>query len=162
MELDHSADGDERASLLGRPDVSQSSVKALRDPDQSWVLYEALLLVFLFQAGVALPVVPSTSILENALCSRLHGSLRDCKDEAVQSRLAMLKGVSSFVSLIPGTPYASSQHGPTADTNFGAFCVGAKASFSQFHMVLSQTSKARVLSLCYRFLESCWERRGWL
>ena len=70
--------------------------------------YLALALIALFQAGLAAPVVSAAALMEDALCRAQNGSLRDCKNEAVQSQLAMLRGVASLTLLIPGTDCAQS------------------------------------------------------
>lgn len=102
MTTDQESDEDEQTPLLLPPEASRSPDEASSDVGSRAAFYLALALIGLFQAGLAASVVPATALMENALCERQNGSLRDCKGEAVQSELAMLKGIASLTLLIPG------------------------------------------------------------
>lgn len=102
MATDQGSHEDEQTPLLLPPEASPSPDEASSDAGSRSAFYLALALIGLFQAGLAAPVVPATALMENALCQRQNGSLRDCKGDAVQSKLAMLKGIASLTALIPG------------------------------------------------------------
>jgi len=94
-------DTDEQTPLLSPPETF--AVPSKKDVGSKPAFYLSLALIGLFQAGLAAPVVPATALMENILCRRLHdGSISNCKDEAVQSELAMLKGITSLTFLVPG------------------------------------------------------------
>ncbi|OIW32352.1 MFS general substrate transporter [Coniochaeta ligniaria NRRL 30616] len=93
---------DEQTPLLLPPETSTPPNEASDHVGSRAAFYLALALIALFQAGLAAPVVSAAALMEDALCRRQNGSLRDCKDEAVQSQLAMLRGVASLTFLIPG------------------------------------------------------------
>jgi len=106
-----SADGafpdepDERSRLLA---AGEGNAKPERK--RALAFYLALSLIFLVQAGIAAAIAPTTAILESQICERYYGSSEastqpvDCKVETVQSRLAMMRGVASMTSMIPGKP----------------------------------------------------------
>lgn len=89
---------DERRPLLSPPQQRTGKPTA--------VFYLLLCVVFLFHIGITAPVVPSTAILDDALCWRRgdllpgHGCVDDTS--SVQSRIAVLQGVMSFTALILG------------------------------------------------------------
>lgn len=96
-------DEDEQTSLLSPPESNSTRDGTSSDVGNRSAFFLALALIALLQAGLIAPVVSSTGLMENVICQREHGSLRDCKAEDVQSKLAMLKGIASLTSLIPGT-----------------------------------------------------------
>jgi len=102
MTVDRESNQDEQRPLLLPPEAGSSRDEASSDAGNKPAFFLALALITLFQAGLAAPVVSATSLMENILCQRQHGSLRDCKSEDVQSKLAMVKGIASLTFFIPG------------------------------------------------------------
>ncbi|KAK6081575.1 ATP synthase F0 [Seiridium cupressi] len=99
-------DEDEQTSLLPPPESNLSPDGASSGISSGVgnrpAFFLALALITLLQAGLIAPVVSSTGLLENVICQREHGSLRDCKADDVQSKLAMFKGIASLTLMIPG------------------------------------------------------------
>jgi MFS family permease len=118
MENDIEETLDDRTPLLGADD--QCTVRGAGDidlatvPDNRNAFYLAFCLILLFQAGITSALVPATSVLENAICYRENGFLGDCKSHAVQTKLAMLKGVASVASMMPGL-FLTVPYGALAD-----------------------------------------------
>lgn len=83
--------------------------------------YVALIVLFLVNAGTAIAVPPTTSVLQDIICQKYYarqtGTLlasvheRDCKAEPIQTVLTMVKGLVGLLLLLPGValgvPYAT-------------------------------------------------------
>ncbi|KAI0484873.1 MFS general substrate transporter [Xylariaceae sp. FL0804] len=94
----HTENSNEQEPLLAPQTAPQPGPD--RNCSNAVVIYAAISVIFLFQAAITAPTVPSATILQDALCRR-SGLPTHCRDAPVQSELAMLKGVASFAFMIP-------------------------------------------------------------
>lgn len=113
-ELDHEHEHDVTFPLVS----VRSPSPTMASQDHSLPRYTTILCyltVFLFNTGAFLQEAPRTQIWESILCkehfpnlsfSGIHGSEggndRRCKDERIQSQLAMLKGMQQLFDCLPG------------------------------------------------------------
>ncbi|KAJ5175001.1 uncharacterized protein N7482_000878 [Penicillium canariense] len=125
-----------------------------------YTFYVALIVLFLINAGTAIAVPPTTSVLQDVICERYYArqtgtllasvSERDCKAEPIQTSLAMVKGLAgmdksgppSRCFLLEAAAYSGSVFGYLASSTimdnslWTPVCLGLGLIFTSFCLVL--------------------------